>query len=213
MNQLQTLMERMKALEQELAAELQKKEQEFFYRIRGRKVIFDTPAAQRHRQLGTRVLHFLLSSSVLNILTAPIIWACLIPTVLLDAAVTLYQVICFRVYGIPRVRRRDYVVIDHQFLAYLNWLEKVNCLYCSYANGIIAYAQEIAARTEQYWCPIKHAHRLLSVHSRYHKFIEYGDAETYRTRLEQIRRDFGDLDPSARNAPVEPPPEARKGNA
>ena len=39
---------------------------------------------------------------------------------------------------------------------------------------------EIAARTEQYFCPIKHAHRLAQTHSRYGKFLPYGDARAYR---------------------------------
>jgi hypothetical protein len=31
----------------------------------------------------------------------------------------------------------------------------VNCVYCGYFNGLIAYVQEIAARTEQFWLPHK----------------------------------------------------------
>jgi hypothetical protein len=36
-------------------------------------------------------------------------------------------------------------------------IEKINCAYCSYANGAIASVREMASRTEIYWCPIKHA--------------------------------------------------------
>ena len=67
------------------------------------------------------------------------------------------QAICFRSYRIPRVRRMDYIRLDRSQLAYLNWVETLNCLYCGYANGVAAYVREIAGRTEQYWCPIKHA--------------------------------------------------------
>ena len=63
---------------------------------------------------------------------------------------------CFPIYGIERVQRRRYFAIDRHTLAYLNAIEKANCLYCSHANGVIAYVREVAARTEQYWCPIKH---------------------------------------------------------
>jgi hypothetical protein len=79
-------------------------------------------------------------------------------------------------------------------LAYLNPIEKLNCLYCAYANGVFAYTTEIAARTEQYWCPIKHALRMKGVHSRYQHFFDYGDAEGYRRGIEQVRRDFADLE-------------------
>ena len=115
------------------------------------------------------------------------------PIVLLDIAATIYQFICFPAYGIPKVRRRDYVVMDRRKLAYLNGIERFNCVYCEYVNGLIAYAQEIAGRTEQYWCPIKHAMRLKTMHSRYQRFLEYGDAAEYRRRVEQVRRDFEDL--------------------
>jgi hypothetical protein len=54
---------------------------------------------------------------------------------------------------------------------------------------------EIGARTEQYWCPIKHALRMKGVHSRYSHFIDYGDAESYRLHIEEDRRDFTDLEP------------------
>ena len=67
----------------------------------------------------------------------------------------------------------------------LNVIEKLNCLYCSYFNGLMGYISEIAARTEQYWCPIRHASRLKSIHSRYQNFVEYGDSGTYRTNKEE----------------------------
>jgi len=85
------------------------------------------------------------------------------------------------------------VVIDRHALIYLNLIEKINCVYCGYFNGLISYTQEIAARTEQYWCPIKHARKKASLHSRYRKFLEYGDAETFKNKLETIRRDFKDI--------------------
>jgi hypothetical protein len=46
------------------------------------------------------------------------------------------------------------ISFDRRKLAYLNAIEKLNC---DYANGILTYAREIASRTEQFWCPIKHA--------------------------------------------------------
>src|ERR1035441_101694 len=66
---------------------------------------------------------------------------------LLDASVALYQFVCFPIYGIPKVPRKDYLVFDRGVLAYLNTIEKVGCIYCSYANGLLALITEIAART------------------------------------------------------------------
>jgi hypothetical protein len=70
---------------------------------------------------------------------------------------------------------------------HLNAIEKVHCVYCGYANGLIAYVREIAARTEQYWCPIKHARVVAAPHPRYRSFLDYGDAIGYRRKLPAIR--------------------------
>ena len=59
-----------------------------------------------------------------------------------------------------QVKRSEYVIIDRNHLSYLNLIEAFNCVYCGYANGVIAYVREIASRTEQHWCPIKHALRI-----------------------------------------------------
>ena len=191
---IEALLEAMKKLEQEVLEEIEKKEAEFYYRVVGRKVRFEAEVRKQHRALMQRVSRYLSEAPLLNILTAPLIWFILIPALFLDLSVTVFQVVCFRVYGIPRVKRRNYIVVDRQSLAYLNPIEKLNCMYCGYVNGLIAYIREIAGRTEQYWCPIKHARRIASMHSRYGKFLEYGDAEGYRKRLEKIRRDFRDLE-------------------
>jgi len=81
-------------------------------------------------------------------------------------------------------------VFDTADLPYLNIIEKFNCLYCSYANGVAAYTREVAARTEQYWCPIKHARRIRSAHERYPAFFDHGDAVAYRQGLERLRRQY-----------------------
>jgi len=191
---IEALLEAMKKLEQELLDEFEKKEAEFYYRVVGRKVRFEAEVKKQHRALMQRLSRYLSEADLLNMLTAPVIWFILIPALFLDLSVTVFQAVCFRVYGIPRVKRRRYIVIDRQSLAYLNVLEKLNCMYCGYFNGLIAYVREVAGRTEQYWCPIKHARRQASIHSRYGKFLEYGDAEGYRSRLEEIRRNFRDLE-------------------
>jgi hypothetical protein len=120
-------------------------------------------------------------------MTAPVIYSVLVPFLLLDAWVTLFQAVCFRAWGIRRVRRRDFFAIDRHRLPYLNAVEKAHCLFCSYANGLLAYVREIAARTEQYWCPIRHGRRVRAAHDRYLSFVPYGDATAYRDRLPALR--------------------------
>ena len=193
MNKLEQIVVNIRKLEQELFQELQKKQDEYFYIIKGKKIQFEEETRKYHKQLATRLRTYLATSSILSILTAPIIWSCLIPAVFLDLVVSFYHSVCFRLYGIPMVKRSDYIVIDRHGLQYLNPIEKLNCIYCGYFNGLIAYVQEIAARSEQYWCPIKHARKQAMIHGRYHKFIEYGDSQYYQKRFEELRKDFDDL--------------------
>jgi hypothetical protein len=129
----------------------------------------------------------------LVILSSPLIYVCALPFLLLDASVALYQLVCFPIYRIPKVRRKDYLIFDRGRLAYLNTIEKVGCIYCSYANGLLAMITEIAARTEQHFCPIKHAHPLAKTHSRYAKFLPYGDARAYRKQSDGVARAYEDL--------------------
>lgn len=193
MKKLQKILEEIKQLEKELLLEIQKKEENFFYKIKGKKVFFEEETKKYHKTFATKIYSYILNASLLNILTVPIIWFCIIPAVFMDLVVSIYQFICFKVYNIPKVKRNDYIVIDRQSLNYLNPIEKLNCVYCGYFNGLIAYVQEIAARTEQYWCPIKHARKLNAIHNRYHNFLEYGDCQEYQKRLAEIRKNFNDL--------------------
>jgi hypothetical protein len=194
MNRIEEIVENIKSLEKELLREIQKKEEEFYYKIKGKKIIFEEEARKYQKKFFVKISTYCKSLPLLNILTIPVIWACLFPAVFMDATITLYQIICFRIYKIPRVKRSEYIIIDRYALEYLNIIEKINCVYCGYFNGLIAYSQEIAARTEQYWCPIKHARKVSSMHSRYHKFLEYGDCTDYHKRLEKLQNDFADID-------------------
>ncbi len=193
-DRLEALLGQIRLLEQELIRETRKKETEFCYKIHEKKVQFTTVAKTKHRALRLSFHRYLLNSRFLVLLTAPVIWACLLPIVLTDVIGSLYQAICFPIYGIPKVSRRDYIAFDRHRLNYLNFFEKLNCEYCAYANGILAYFTEIAARTEQHWCPIKHAGCVKCAHSRYKNFIDFGDAEKYRSHLEEIRRAYQDIE-------------------
>jgi hypothetical protein len=180
MNKMQNIIEEIKKLEKELLVEIEKKEEEFFYKIKGKKIYFEEEAKKYQKKFHVKLSSYLIHASFLNMITFPIIWFCLIPAICMDASATFYQMICFPIYGIPKVKRSEYIIIDRHSLQYLNIVEKLNCSYCGYFNGLLAYIQEIAARTEQYWCPIKHARKLAAIHSRYHKFMEYGDCKDYQ---------------------------------
>lgn len=191
---LEALLDKMKALEIEIVEELQKQQEIFHYEILKHRIHFEKDIIIRHQLLIKEITRFIFDAPLKHILSAPFIWMCFVPFLLLDFFVSFYQLVCFPIYCIPKVNRHDYIVFDRQYLNYLNIIEKFNCAYCSYANGLIAYIQEIAARTEQFWCPVKHARHIKSLHSRYYKFISYGDAEAYRNKIQISRHDFKDLE-------------------
>ena len=192
-DRLYQIYEDIKRLEAELLDELQKQQEQLSYEIRERSIKFKADVLAYHRENVTRLRDYLRESSLKNILTAPIIWACLFPALAMDIIVSLFQAICFPIYGIPKVKRAEYIILDRRHLHYLNSIQKINCLYCGYFNGLISYVQEIAGRTEQYWCPIKHARKMKSTHSRYSRFVDFGDVDQYKQQVETLRLDFEDL--------------------
>lgn len=182
------ILQRIRELEAELEAELESRREALHVRFEHHKVRFEREIRLRHKRLKTGLLRYIAQAELRNIITAPVIYSMVVPLVILDICITLYQLLCFPLYRIERVRRCDYMAFDRRHLDYLNAIEKLNCTYCSYANGLASYVKEIIARTEQYWCPIRHARRLLETHSRYVQFVDYGDAEAYRQELGQLRQ-------------------------
>lgn len=174
-------------LQAELDREIEKRRRALGVRVHDRLVEFEQGLVIEQRQLKRKVGSYIANSAFGVIVTAPVIYSMALPLLLLDLWLGLYQAVCFRAYAIPRVVRRDYIAFDRERLAYLNWIEALNCAYCAYSNGVIAYAREIGSRTEQYWCPIKHALKISGPHERYYQFLEYGDAEGYRSRLQDFR--------------------------
>lgn len=185
---LNELLLRIQTLQEDVEEEYRQRREEFDRRRA--ELAGELLRQQRRYKVG--LLRFVVRTRLLVALTAPLIYLGWIPFLLMDLFVTLYQTICFPIYRIPRVRRADYLAFDREDLPYLNLIEKFNCFYCSYGNGIAAYTREVAARTEQYWCPIKYARRIKGAHERYPRFFDYGDAEAFRQGLNRLRRDYED---------------------
>lgn len=186
-NSVDALIDRIRSLEHELEVEFAKQRAGFRFGLEHGRARFEEEAVRRLTERRTRLLKYVFSSPLLVAVTAPVIYSLLIPFAVADLWVSIYQAVCFRVYGIPRVRRGRYMNFDRNGLPYLNALEKLNCAYCSYVNGVIAYVREVASRTEQYWCPIKHTRRVVGAHARYDGFEDFGDGDGYRRHLELQR--------------------------
>ena len=193
-DRLNEALERFYKLQKDLEAEidrlLQEKREQFRYHLERGKVRFEQGMRALHKRKRVSVWNYLRHARLRHVISAPIIYSVFFPFLALDIFVTIYQHICFRLYGIPLVRRSDHVVIDRHHLAYLNVIEKFNCIYCGYGNGVAEYVREVSARTEQYWCPIKHARRTRDPHHRTDRFMDYGDADAWGEKLELLRKNW-----------------------
>ncbi len=185
------LLAQMAALERDLHTAVQSQEAKVFFQIKGKRIEFERSVLAAHRKLKKSFFRWLVIDRPQNLITGPVIYAMIVPLLILDACVSFYQWACFPIYGIVKVQRGDYIVFDRRHLAYLNSIEKFHCTYCEYGTGLMAYMGEILARTEQYFCPIKHAHKILGTHARYNRFLDYGEADAYEAKLEEFRVALG----------------------
>ena len=190
-DRIRYLLDQMAALEEDLRVALHEQEASVLFEIKGKRIEFEESIRQAHLRLKTGFFRWLVTYRPQNLVTGPVIYAMIVPMVILDLSVSFYQATCFPIYRIAKVSRADYFVYDRQQLEYLNFIEKFHCTYCAYGNGLIAYVAEIVARTEEYFCPIKHARKILGTHARYAHFLKYGDAADYQARLEAFRVGLG----------------------
>ena len=184
---IQRLLNEIARLEEELSTLIQEQQEQLHYRFEGSRVRFEENLRRLHHEMKTGVFLWLRESEWRNVLSAPFIYAMIMPFLALDLFVTIYQAICFPLYGIPKVARSSYIVVDRHQLGYLNVIEKMNCVFCGYADGLLAYARQILSRTETYWCPIKHARKVLDPHRRYARFADFGDGEDMATHVTKMR--------------------------
>lgn len=201
---IRNLLHQIRDLEEELSTALHEREAHVLFTVRGRRIEFESDVREMHQRLKRNFFHWVTTDRPQNFLTGPFIYGMALPLALLDLCITLYQWACFSIYGIAKVQRADYIVFDRHHLGYLNFVERFHCEYCAYANGLIAYAGEIVARTEQYFCPIKHARKVLGAHRHTAEFLEYGDSTDFHVRLEQRRDSLAQVPAEAAPPPQRP---------
>jgi hypothetical protein len=195
-DKISQLMAKMAEVEDDLRAAIHEQETKMFFEIKDRRVEFESTVKKTYKKLKTNFFRWLVTNRPQNLVTGPVIYAMIFPLMMLDLCVSLYQWLCFPVYGVVKVKRTDYIVFDRHQLHYLNFIEKFHCTYCEYGNGLMGYMAEILACTEEYFCPIKHAHKVLGTHARYKRFLDYGDAADYAAKLESYRVGLGQHPPS-----------------
>ena len=130
---------------------------------------------------------FLSRARLSFLITLPSILIMVIPAFLLDIAGSVYQAMNLKAYEIPMVDRKKYIFLDRYALKHLNFMEKFFCVYCGYFNGVMQYVSEIAARTEEFWCPIKYSRKVGFKHKRYANYLEQEDTAEYHAKRKKIR--------------------------
>jgi len=190
---ISNIISEMRGLEEELEELIEKQQRDFLYKIEGAKIEFEKTILAKQKALKIGLIQWLKGSSIRSILSIPFIYGMFIPLTFIHLTIEIYQTICFPLYNIPKVKRRDYFIADRQQLPYLNIIEKFNCAYCSYGNAVIAYTREITGRTELYWCPIKHAKKILGTHKHYQQFMNFGEYEDYHEKAAKLRAELTTL--------------------
>ena len=130
-----------------------------------------------NHQLGLWAL--VKRSRPINLITGPIIYSVIVPLLVLDAFVSLYQLLCFPIYKVKPFRRSEFIVFDRQELKYLDWISKFHCTYCAYAVGLIDFVSAVIGATEAYFCPIKHHSKKSHGPVRKYRFVAYEQSDDF----------------------------------
>ena len=177
---LQDIQDKRKELSLEYDKLSEKLRKQYEFTFEKWRVFFSRKSKKSQKLYKKPLLKYLIPRNFRHFLSIPFIYMMIVPAVFLDICLFIYQQTALRLYGIPLVNRSDYIQFDRKHLAYLNLLQKIYCLYCSYVNGLFQYAVEVAGRTEKYWCPIKAARRKAWLHNWEEYFADYGDAEGFQ---------------------------------
>jgi len=186
-DKIKEILEEIEVMKQKLGEEIAKQEKQLSYEIQNGYVRFEKDIFEKQKENMKNLLAWFRDIPLLHLLSSPIVYAMVIPAILLDIILFIYQQVIFRIYKFKFIKRSDYIIYDHQYLGYLNPIEKFHCLYCSYFNGLMQYAAAIASRTELFFCPIKHAKKVAYQHDYYDIYFKYGEGDDYQEKLKDLR--------------------------
>ncbi len=142
-NTIREILLKMESLNADLKEEYARLSQKYGFSFQKKRIIFLEEFRKRNKSFRFPAWKYAIPTNIRHFFSIPFIYGMIIPTVILDIFLIIYQAAAFRLYRIPLVKRSEYVVFDRRFLDYLNFVQKVNCLYCSYVNGVFAFAVEV----------------------------------------------------------------------
>jgi len=182
-SKIRKILEKIETLNIALRKEQARLAKKYGFYISQKKIIFLKKIREKNKTFRIPAWKYAIPKNVRHALSLPFIYSMIFPVIILDIFITVYQSVAFPLYKIPKVKRKDFIVYDRRFLDYLNIIQKVHCLYCSYVNGLFVYAVEIGARTERYWCPIKAASKMNINHRWYKDFADYGNPQEWNKKF------------------------------
>ncbi len=186
-NEIKEMIQEIEELKTKLKKEIAKEEDYIIYKVENGRIKFEENVLEKQREAMKHLLIYFREIPFLHLISSPIVYAMIIPAIVLDVMLFIYQQVIFRIYKFEFIRRSDYIVFDRQYLRYLNFIERLNCVYCSYFNGLMHYVSEIASKSELYFCPIKHAKKTAYEPECYSDFLTYGDEKDFQEKLQEIR--------------------------
>ena len=189
-DKIRKMIEEIEAMKVKLGEEIAQQEKDISYEIQNGYVRFEKEVLDKQKENMKNLLAWFRDIPLLHLLASPLVYTMVIPAILFDIILFIYQQVIFRIFKFKFIKRSDYIRFDRQYLGYLNLIEKLNCMYCSYFNGLMQYASAVAGRTELYFCPIKHAKKVAYQHDYDDAFFRYGDEEEYQKKLEALRKKF-----------------------
>jgi len=184
---IKEMVDEIESMKRKLGEEIAKEESHIGFEIKNGSIHFEEEMAARQKENMMHLWAWFREIPFIQLLSAPVVYMMVIPAMLLDLMLFVYRNVVSRVFKIEFAKRSDYIVFDRHYLGYLNVVEKLNCLYCAYFNGLMQYASAIAGRTEFYFCPIKHAKKIAYKHEFYDAFLPYGEGEAYQKNLNALR--------------------------
>lgn len=195
-DKIKKMIDDIEVMKAKLVEEIQHQEEQFTYEIKNGSVKFGNDILEKQRKNMKSLWQWFREIPLPHLLSSPLIYAMTIPAIFLDVMLFLYVKVVGKVFKFDFPKRNTYIVFDRQYLGYLNIMEKLNCMYCSYFNGLMAYASAIASRTELYFCPIKHAKKVAYDHKYYNRYLSYGDEDKYQEKLKKLRKEFSEYPPN-----------------
>ena len=187
-SRINNILEEIENKRDELKLEYIKLMDKYGFKFKRWKIVFNKDIVKKNKKLKKSIFKTIFFAKMRELISIPFIYWFYIPVLILDIGLFFYQQIVFRLYRIPLVKRSDYIIYDRWILDYLNLIQKVNCIYCSYVNWVFSYAVEIWWRTEKYWCPIKHAKKSKWWHSWQQEFADYWDVEWFKESFFNIEQ-------------------------